>query len=218
MNASTPETKDTTPQHDRVESVQRIAALISRAMDRAITLACAAIVVFLCVSTSVGVVYRYVLEQPLGWPEETARFGLVWLSLLAAARALRRGQHIALGFVVARLPLVVRTVLRDLVNIGIIVFLAGFVYQAVEYLDIVGPTKATTTGISMLWPYLGLVVSFSALLLIAALDVIDAICAHFTGTTLSLAALAAEEGVEMLSANPVIDRVEEPDLSKEHRV
>ena len=217
MSSSPIEAKGVPLQHHRALTVQRIAASISRAMDRAITATCAAIVLFLCVSTSVGVVYRYVLEQPLGWPEETARFGLVWLSLLAAARALRRGQHIALGFVVARLTLVARTILRELVNIGIIVFVAGFVYQAVEYLDIVGPSKATSTGISMLWPYLGLVISFGALLLIAALDVIDAICAHFTGTTLSLAALAAEEGVEMLSANPVVDRVDEPDLPKERR-
>ncbi|AQA03367.1 hypothetical protein BVC93_14155 [Mycobacterium sp. MS1601] len=197
-------------------SVQRAAATLSRALDVVITVACAAIVIFLCIATFVGVIYRYVLQQPLGWPEEISRFGLVWLSLLAASRALRRGEHIALGFVVARLPALGRDIVRQIVNLIVIVFVAGFVYQAVEYLDIVGPTKATATGISMVWPYLGLVVSFGAVLLVILLEIVDAVCAHITGESSSLAVAAAEDGVELLNSNPVVDHTSGPESAKEH--
>jgi TRAP-type C4-dicarboxylate transport system permease small subunit len=41
------------------------------------------------------VVLRYLTYQPLAWTEEVARYFFVWLSLLGAVVAARRGQHFA---------------------------------------------------------------------------------------------------------------------------
>lgn len=199
----------------RIAAIQRAAAKLSWVLDRVITLTCAGVVLFMSVSTFAGVIYRYVLEQPLDWPEETARFGLVWLSLLAGARSLRRGQHIAISYGVARLPLAGRRWMRLLMNLVIVVFLSVFVYQSINYLEIVTPQTATATGISMVWPYLGLVVSFGVMLVIAVLEIIDAICAEMTGTSTSVAVATAEEGVELLNAVPDSHRESEINLSKE---
>jgi TRAP-type C4-dicarboxylate transport system permease small subunit len=46
---------------------------------------------FLCVV--IQVVYRYVLEMPISWTEETARYLFVWAALLAAAVSVGRNDQ-----------------------------------------------------------------------------------------------------------------------------
>jgi TRAP-type C4-dicarboxylate transport system permease small subunit len=52
----------------------------------------------------IQVVFRYALDLPLFWTEESARYCLVWASLLGAGVALKRGEHIAVTYLVERLP------------------------------------------------------------------------------------------------------------------
>jgi TRAP-type C4-dicarboxylate transport system permease small subunit len=54
------------------------------------------------VSILIGVIDRFVLGIGLPWPEELARFLLVWGSLLSAAIAAKRGAHFQLTLVVRR--------------------------------------------------------------------------------------------------------------------
>ena len=42
------------------------------------------------------VISRYVFRHPFDWPEELARFLFVWVALLGAALALRRGAHFSI--------------------------------------------------------------------------------------------------------------------------
>jgi TRAP-type transport system small permease protein len=50
------------------------------------------------------VFYRFVLNNALSWPEEAARFLMVWSLFLAAAYALRYREHVSLNYFVDRLP------------------------------------------------------------------------------------------------------------------
>ena len=50
------------------------------------------------------VVFRYALDLPLFWTEESARYCLVWASLLGAGVGLKRGEHIAVTYLAERLP------------------------------------------------------------------------------------------------------------------
>jgi TRAP-type C4-dicarboxylate transport system permease small subunit len=73
------------------------------------------VAVFLIISVMafdvlIEVIFRYVLVLPLFWTEEFARYCLVWSSLLAAGIALKRGEHVAVGFVAERLPERIRAV------------------------------------------------------------------------------------------------------------
>ena len=61
-------------------------------------------VALLAVVILLQVMFRYVLDLPLFWTEETARYCLVWASLLGAGVALKRGEHIAVTYFVNRLP------------------------------------------------------------------------------------------------------------------
>jgi TRAP-type transport system small permease protein len=48
------------------------------------------------------VLLRYLTYQPLAWTEELARYLFIWLSLLGAAVAVRRGQHFAVDTLQSR--------------------------------------------------------------------------------------------------------------------
>jgi TRAP-type C4-dicarboxylate transport system permease small subunit len=50
------------------------------------------------------IVFRYVLNAPLVWTEEAARYLYIWACYLGAAVALRRGNHIVIALVLERLP------------------------------------------------------------------------------------------------------------------
>ena len=59
-------------------------------------------VFFMCVVAQVFV--RYVLQLPLPWTDEVARYSFVWSSFLSASVILGRGQHFSIDVVVRRLP------------------------------------------------------------------------------------------------------------------
>lgn len=59
-------------------------------------------VFFGCVVAQVFV--RYVLQLPLPWTDEVARYSFIWSSFLSASVILGRGQHFSIDGVVAHLP------------------------------------------------------------------------------------------------------------------
>jgi TRAP-type C4-dicarboxylate transport system permease small subunit len=76
----------------------------SDTINRCTEVAVFVIISAMAVDVFLEVVFRYVLLLPLFWTEEFARYCLVWSSLLAAGIAVKRGQHIAVVFVVERFP------------------------------------------------------------------------------------------------------------------
>jgi TRAP-type C4-dicarboxylate transport system permease small subunit len=73
------------------------------AVGRAVGVACMALMVVLIL---VQVFWRYVLDDPLPWPEEAARFLMLWL-MVVAPTALRRGGFVAIDMVRTILPRIV---------------------------------------------------------------------------------------------------------------
>lgn len=61
-------------------------------------------VAFMVVAILVQVFYRYALNNALPWPDEAARFGMLWMTGLMAPTAFRRGGFVAIDTVVRFLP------------------------------------------------------------------------------------------------------------------
>ena len=59
--------------------------------------------VVMLATTLIGVVDRFVIGSGQPWPEELARFTLIWTSLLSAAVAAKHGLHYRLSFVYDRI-------------------------------------------------------------------------------------------------------------------
>lgn len=72
-----------------------------------------------------GIVCRYVFRASLVWTEEVARYSLVWLVLLGAGCAAAKGDHMALDFIVPRLPRMLRLPLECLRLVALLAVLGA---------------------------------------------------------------------------------------------
>jgi TRAP-type C4-dicarboxylate transport system permease small subunit len=71
------------------------------ALGRAIGIVCVAMMVII---TLVQVVFRYGFNDALAWPDETARFLMLWMTGLMAPTAFRRGGFVSIEMLVSFLP------------------------------------------------------------------------------------------------------------------
>jgi TRAP-type C4-dicarboxylate transport system permease small subunit len=77
---------------------------LNAALHRATSVAAIGLLAAIFVILILQIAFRYVLNAPLVWTEELARYLYVWACYLGAAVALRRGNHIVIAFVLERLP------------------------------------------------------------------------------------------------------------------
>src|SRR2546430_14126547 len=82
-------------QADGEESPRRrsVLASIERALGLAVEIPAALLVTAEIIILFAGVVARYGLHRPLIWSDELASILFLWLAMLGAAVAFRRGEH-----------------------------------------------------------------------------------------------------------------------------
>ena len=114
------------------------------------------------------VVLRCLTYQPLAWTEEAARYIFIWLCLLGAAAAARRGQHFAVEFLVRLLPLTLQRPLIGLMLVLEATFYLCITVVGVTVIRTVNIQESPSLGISMAVPYLAIPVGALLLGLIAA--------------------------------------------------
>lgn len=77
---------------------------LAAALDRGTCVACVALFVTILLVMVLQVTFRYVLNTPLTWTEELARYLFIWACYLGAPVATRRGNHVTILFVLERVP------------------------------------------------------------------------------------------------------------------
>src|ERR1700710_415132 len=82
-----------------------------------------------------GVISRYVFNAPLTWSDELASILFLWLAMLGAVVALRRVEHMRLGFLVSRAPPRLRAFIETLATIAVLVFVLAIIWPALDYAD-----------------------------------------------------------------------------------
>jgi len=82
-----------------------------------------------------GVTARYVFHAPLVWADELASILFLWLSMLGAVIALRRGEHMRMTGLVSRVSPDVRAVLEALAITASIAFLLLILPHGLEYAE-----------------------------------------------------------------------------------
>ena len=121
--------------------------------EYSLEIAVSTLLVALVLVTFAQVVFRYLLQAPLAWSEELARFLLMWLACLSAAYAFKTRSHFALNFVVARFTPTAQRVVATLVSLSVVIFLATFAYQSLRFTWEVRDMSAPATQMSMAIPY-----------------------------------------------------------------
>lgn len=83
-------------------------------------------VAFMVAAILIQVFYRYLLNNALPWPDEAARFGMLWMMGLMAPTAFRRGGFVAIETVPDLLPKRVGDILNlFLLSISMVVLLVS---------------------------------------------------------------------------------------------
>ena len=142
-------------------TLQQISDIISRVTEviLIVVLSTMAVVVLL------QVIFRYVLNFPLFWTEEFARYCLVWSSLLGSAVAVKRGQHIAVTIFMERFPPALRRGLTIIALISVAVILTIILWGGIQLVAITRAQISPALRVSMSVPYLAVPVGAALMLL-----------------------------------------------------
>jgi TRAP-type C4-dicarboxylate transport system permease small subunit len=116
------------------------------------------------------VFFRYVLQNPLRWTEEAARYLLIWLVLLGSGVAMRNHSHLQVDILTASLPEGPSRVLDAIVTVLTSIFLGIVVVYGVQL---------TFNNMRQLSPALKLPMGivYAALPIGGALTLLECICA-----------------------------------------
>lgn len=80
-----------------------------------------------------GVIWRYALNSPLFWSDEVAGLLFLWLVMLGAVIALRRGAHMRMTAVVSVLPPRAQRFLATFSALVVAIFVAVILVPAASY-------------------------------------------------------------------------------------
>lgn len=147
-----------TPRKNPVQS-------LSSAIDKIVGWICAILFGAMTAIVIIGVFFRYVLNTPLNWVEETSRYLMIWGASLAISLGISAGEHVGLTIILDSLKKPsLRKALTIFVNALVLAFLLFmFVYSLSATLE--AKTQMTQAlGISMVLPRLSvpLAMAFSA--------------------------------------------------------
>lgn len=89
------------------------------------------LVAALCVIVTLQVFSRLVLRMPLSWTEEASTICFVWITMIGASLALKRGEHFAVELLHRKLPPALRRAARVVVGLALIAFSLLLLYEGV---------------------------------------------------------------------------------------
>lgn len=113
----------------------RFAGHLDRALGGLVETVAAVLVLVEIIILGAGVTARYVFHAPLVWSDELASILFLWLSMLGAVVALRRGEHMRMTGLVSRVSPQTRALLEAVAITASIAFLLLIIPHALEYAE-----------------------------------------------------------------------------------
>jgi TRAP-type C4-dicarboxylate transport system permease small subunit len=106
-----------------------------------------------------GVFFRYVLRDSLGWTEELARYLMIWAALLSISIGIKDKEHVGIQLIIRNIPIKYARILNLLVNVIILIFLSVLSYKGMYIANKAIPQLSMGLGISMYWALLSIPVA-----------------------------------------------------------
>lgn len=123
------------------------------------------------VTTGMGVFWRYVLRDPMGWPNELALFLFLWIVFLSASLVQRDDAHFKVGFFLERRSQQTQHIVNILLNLAKLFFLIVFVYTSIRvWPRQTGRRMTAVIGIHKGWHTFALTVGFTLMSLTVFTD------------------------------------------------
>ena len=121
---------------------------LDRALEAALYYASAALMLGLTAVILYAVVARYFFNAAPIWSEEVPRVAFLWVTYLAIAVAVRRGQGLRITFLLERLPPLPRVLVEMFMHLAIFVMLAFLVWHNRPVIELNAQTRMLATQ----WP------------------------------------------------------------------
>ena len=157
--------------HRDESHVLRALATLGRLIDLAMRVAVGLLVVALVAVVGAEFVDRRVFDLGIAAPDQYARIGLVWLTFIGFALAIRNGVNVRVDLVDARLPAPVRRALSIVFDVAIGVLCGLTIAQAWRLIEIGSDQLLLGTPVSAAVPAWGLFVACVLLLPLLVLRV-----------------------------------------------
>lgn len=131
----------------------------------------------------VGVVFRYVFNQPLGWVYEVSIFLMMWSAFVGSAALSRENAHVSLDFLILKVPKGLRHLIQLLIELAVIVFLIIIIKYSVIMIQGLLESKSSYLRLPMYWVYSSVPVGMGMVLLQQIEQLINTCIYLFTGKT-----------------------------------
>lgn len=117
------------------------------------------------------VVFRFIIESSLAFPDELIRYLFVWMVFLGSGIAYRRNMHAAIGLLVTNLPMPLRRAALIAASLSSGCFFALMLYYGIGLTQRVEAQISPALEISMSWVY-GAVPAGMAILIIYTVELL----------------------------------------------
>jgi TRAP-type C4-dicarboxylate transport system permease small subunit len=139
---------------------------VAEGIKKVSTIFCYGLLVFVTTEAGVAVFYRYVLNSPILWAEEVARYTLIYLTMVASSIAIKDRLHIRLSTVTSRLS---RTG-SYIVEMVMLLIIIGVICIITKYSLLMVITKSVYTyspsiAVSMVWAHTALPLGFTLIII-----------------------------------------------------
>ena len=144
-----------------IHHVRKIRRIINKTED----VFSVSILIVLCVVVFLQVFFRYVVNKPLAWSEELARFLSIYLVYIASSVVLRDDSHMSMDYVVQLLPDKARAIVDIIGKVIISSFLILAIVKSFTIVRITFFQVSPSLNIPMGVIYAALPISFSLMLI-----------------------------------------------------
>ncbi|SAL57419.1 TrapT dctQ-M fusion permease, dicarboxylate transport [Caballeronia terrestris] len=172
---------------------RRIAGVLDTVLGHLVEIPAALLVLAEIVVLLTGVTSRYLLHAPLVWSDELASILFLWLAMLGAVVALRRGEHMRMTALVGMASPGVRAFLEVIAIAAPLAFLVLVIGPAVEFAQDEAFITTPALEIPNSWRAAALPVGTGLMLLVACLRLVRS--ANWRLTVAALALVAVVGGI-----------------------
>ncbi len=132
--------------------MHRVAKVLS-GIEKAIVVLCYVLVSLMVINTSVGVFFRFVLNNALSWTDELGRYMMIWVGFFGCYLAARDNSHVGIQMFVALFRPGAQKVMNSIARLVVIAFLVIILAKSGEQLGLLGIQKSSALEIPMAIPY-----------------------------------------------------------------
>ena len=143
--------------------------LLSILMNLDIVVA-SSILAVLIVLTFLGVVWRYIFNNPFTWLEEVQTSCMVWIVFAAAGAAFRTGNHVAIEMIVDMMPKKIQKIMEWVISVIVVVVIGYLFVQSIGFIQVFVKSGRSTSMLK---------IPFSLIYGIAIVSYVDMIISYF---------------------------------------